>query len=101
MTVTITERWWDDSHGWSAAMVVIMVLQKGQVGMQRQWTVFIHKGMFHCTEPKDSDDKAEWLWVRIRGKADTAYILVGVCYRLHNQNEEADEVFHEWLTEVP
>lgn len=54
------------------------------------------QGVFHCTEPKDSDDTVD-----IQGKANKADILVGVCYRLHNQNEEADEAFHEWLTEVP
>ena len=30
------------------------------------------------------------LWVRIRGKANKADIMVGVCYRPPNQDEEAD-----------
>lgn len=74
------------THGWRTATMVIMVLQYGQ-----QWNGFVHQGVFHCTEPKERDDTVEWLWVRFRGKAE---VLVGACYRLHNQNEEADEVFH-------
>lgn len=32
-----------------------------------------------------------------RGRADKADILVGVCYRPPNQDEETDEVFYEQL----
>ena len=46
------------------------------------------------------DDKVESLWVKIRGRADKADILVGVCYRLPNQDEETDEVFYEQLAEA-
>ena len=34
------------------------------------------------------------------GRADKADILLGVCYRLPNQDEETDEVFYEQLAEV-
>jgi len=37
------------------------------------------------------DDKVECLWVKVRGKANKADILLGVCYRPPNQDEEADE----------
>ncbi|MCQ4021281.1 hypothetical protein FK520_27165, partial [Klebsiella pneumoniae] len=37
------------------------------------------------------------LWVKIRGRADKADILVGVCYRPPNQDEETDEVFYKQL----
>ena len=30
-----------------------------------------------------------------RGKANKADIVVGVCYRPPNQDEEADEIFYE------
>ena len=46
------------------------------------------------------DDKVESQWVKIRGRADKADILVGVCYRLLNQDEETDEVFYEQLVET-
>ena len=36
---------------------------------------------FDCTELHDCDDKVECLWVRMRGKANKADIVLGVCYR--------------------
>ena len=39
------------------------------------------------------NDKVESTWVRIRGKAKKVEIMVGVCYRLPNQDEETDEAF--------
>ena len=50
---------------------------------------------FDVTELMDGDDKVESLWVKIRGRADKADILVGVCYRPQNWDEETDEVFYE------
>lgn len=44
-------------------------------------------------ELDDGGDKAEWFWVRIRGKASKAGVMVGVRYRPRKQNEEADEIF--------
>ncbi|MBW6965411.1 hypothetical protein KXS24_24935, partial [Salmonella enterica subsp. enterica serovar Weltevreden] len=39
-------------------------------------------------------------WVKIRGRTDKADILVGICYRPPNQDEEADELFYEQLAEA-
>ena len=46
------------------------------------------------------DGRLECLWVRIRGKANKADIMVGVCYKPSNQDEEADELFYKQLGEV-
>ncbi|KAK4826301.1 hypothetical protein QYF61_007148 [Mycteria americana] len=51
-------------------------------------------------ELDDGDDRVECLWVRIRGKANKADIVVGVCYRPPNQDEETDELFHKQLGEA-
>jgi len=37
--------------------------------------------------------KVKCLWVRKRGRANKADILLGVCYRPLNQDEEVDETF--------
>jgi len=58
------------------------------------------RDFFDCIDLDDCDDKVECLWVKIRGKANKADILLGVCYRPPNQDEEADEVFYEHLAEV-
>jgi len=55
---------------------------------------------FDCIELDDCDDKVECLWVKMRGKANKADILLGVCYRPPNQDEEVDEVFCRRLAEV-
>jgi len=55
---------------------------------------------FDVTELMAGDDRVEFLWVKIRGRADKADILVGVCYRPPNQDEETDEVFYEQLAEA-
>ncbi|KAK4827403.1 hypothetical protein QYF61_017808 [Mycteria americana] len=51
-------------------------------------------------ELNDGDDRVECLWVRIRGKANKADIVVGVCYRPPNQHEETDELFYKQLGEA-
>ncbi|KAK4824656.1 hypothetical protein QYF61_017029 [Mycteria americana] len=51
-------------------------------------------------ELDDGDDTVEYLWVRIRGKANKADIVVGVCYRPPNQDEETDELFYKQLGEA-
>ena len=40
------------------------------------------------------------LWVRIREKACRGDILVGICYRPRNKDEEKDKAFYEQLAEV-
>ncbi|KAJ7408586.1 hypothetical protein WISP_119733 [Willisornis vidua] len=47
-----------------------------------------------------SNDKVECLWTRIKGKANKADILVGVCYRPPNQDDEGDELFYKQLVDV-
>ena len=55
---------------------------------------------FDCIELDDCDDNVECFWVKMRGKANKADILLGVCYRPSNQDEEADEFFYKRLAEV-
>lgn len=47
---------------------------------------------------RENDDKVECLTcVRIREKAN---ILVGVCYRSHNHDEELDKIWYKQLPDV-
>ena len=43
-----------------------------------------------CMEINDGDDRVERLWVRIKAKASKTNIILGVCYRPPNQEEEVD-----------
>ncbi|TRZ19428.1 hypothetical protein HGM15179_007668 [Zosterops borbonicus] len=47
-----------------------------------------------------SDYEVDCLWARIKGKANKADILLGVCYRLPNQEEEVDNLFYKQLENV-
>ena len=55
---------------------------------------------FSVVELGAGNDQVESLWVSIRGRANTATILVGVYCRLPNQNGETDEGFYEQLAEM-
>ena len=95
--VAITETWWDHCHEWSAAMDGYKLFRKDRQGRRGGGMALYVKECFEVTEFMTGDDKVESLWVKIRGRADKADILVGVCYRLPNQDEETDEVFYEQL----
>ena len=97
----ITEMpWWDDLHNWSAAMDGYELFRRDRQGRRGGGVALYVRECFDCLEPDDGDDRVECLWVRIRGKANKADIMVGVCYRPPNQDEEADEIFSKQLGEV-
>lgn len=47
----------------------------------------------------DGDERAVCLWIRVRGKGNKADIIVGVCYRPPNQDEEEDKISYKQLGE--
>ena len=51
------------------------------------------KECFDVEEFGVRNDEVECLWIKIRRKAYRGDILVGVCYRPPNQDEEMDEAF--------
>ena len=54
---------------------------------------------FSVVEFEGGNGKVESLQVMIKGRANKADMLVGVCYRLPNQDEESDEAFYKQLAE--
>lgn len=52
---------------------------------------------FDVVELGVRNDKVESLWVRIRGTAKKAEILLGVCYKPPSQDEKTDEMFYKQL----
>lgn len=61
--------------------------------------LYIREGSY-CIAPNASDDKAERPGVRDRGKAGKADILLAVCYRSLNQDEDVGELFYKQLAGV-
>jgi len=43
------------------------------------------------------EEPTESLWVRIKGRAGIGDIIVGVCYRPLNQEDQADEVLYRHI----
>ena len=89
--VAITETWWEHSHDWSAAMDGYKLFRKDSKGRRGGGVALYVKECFEVIELMTGDNKVESLWVKIRGRADKADILVGICYRPPNQGEETDE----------
>ncbi|KAK4815716.1 hypothetical protein QYF61_006754 [Mycteria americana] len=98
--VAITETWWDDSHNWSAAMDGYKLFRRDRRGRRGGGVALYVTECLDSLELDDGDDRVECLWVRIRGKANKADIVVGVCYRPPNQDEETDELFYKQLGEA-
>ncbi|GAB0184095.1 hypothetical protein GRJ2_000874800 [Grus japonensis] len=93
--VAITEAWCDDSCNWTAAMDGYKLFRRDRQGRRGGVVALYVRECFECLELNDGDNRVECLWVRIRGKANKADIMVGVCYRPPNQGEEADEIFYK------
>ncbi|KAK4828900.1 hypothetical protein QYF61_001458 [Mycteria americana] len=98
--VAIMETWWDDSHNWSVTIDGYKLFRRDRQGRRGGGVALYVRECFDCLELNDGDDRVECLWVRIRGKASKAGIVVGVCYRPPNQDEETDELFYKQLREA-
>ncbi|KAK4832671.1 LOW QUALITY PROTEIN: hypothetical protein QYF61_024967 [Mycteria americana] len=93
--IAITETWWDDSHNWSAAMEGYKLFRRDRQGRRGSGVALYVREYFDCLEPDDGDERVECSWVRIRGKANKADIMVEVCYRPPNQDEEKGQATQE------
>jgi len=69
-----------------------MLFRRDRQGRRASDVAFYVREYFDVVELRAGDDKVESLWVRIRGRANKADILVGVCYRPPNQDEEKGRV---------
>jgi len=77
--VAITETWWDYSHDWSAAMDGYKLFRRDRGGKRSTGVALYVRDCFDCIELDNCDDKVDCLWVEMRGKANKADILLGVC----------------------
>ena len=88
--VAITETWWDHSHDWSAAMDGYKLFRKDRQGRRGSGVALYVKECFEVIELMTGDNKVESLWVKIRGRADKADILVGNSERQHSNKKKMD-----------
>ncbi|RMC22386.1 hypothetical protein DUI87_00700 [Hirundo rustica rustica] len=96
----ITETWWDESHGWSTALCGYKLFRRDRKGRRGGGVALYIKQTFDTVGVETKEDGVECLWVRIKGKANKADILLGVCYRPPNQEEEVDNLIYKQLGSV-
>ncbi|KAJ7409653.1 RNA-directed DNA polymerase from mobile element jockey-like protein [Willisornis vidua] len=76
------------------------LFRKGRQGRRSGGVALYIRDYLDSVEVEVINNKVECLWTRIRGKAKKKDILVGVCYRPHNQDDEGDELFYKQLADV-
>ncbi|PKU39622.1 adaptin ear-binding coat-associated protein 1 [Limosa lapponica baueri] len=96
----ILETWWEDLHNWSAANNGYQLFRRDRQGRRAGGVALYVRDIFECLELNNVNDSVECLWVRIKGKANKADIMVGVYYRPPNQDVEIDEIFYQQLAEL-
>ncbi|RMC12138.1 hypothetical protein DUI87_11273 [Hirundo rustica rustica] len=98
--VAFTETWWEDSRGWSTALNGYKLFRRDRQGRRGGGVALYIKQTFDTVGIETKEDGVECLWVRIKGNANKADILLGVCYRPPNQEEEVDNLFYKQLGNV-
>ena len=95
--VAITKTWWDGSHDWNTAMDSYKLFRRDRLGTRGSGIALYVGECLYCLAVNNGDDRAECLWVRIRGKASEANGLVGVCCRPSKLAKEADKIFYKQM----
>ncbi|TRZ10274.1 hypothetical protein HGM15179_016833 [Zosterops borbonicus] len=88
--------WWNDSHSWSTALNGYELFRRDREG-RRGGGVALYIKVFDSIGIEINEDGVECLLVRAKGRANNADILLGVCYRPPNQEEEVDNLFYKQL----
>ena len=98
--VGITETWWDGSRDWSVAMEGYgqALGRTGWEDEEGEWPFYVREQL-ECMEPwlGRADEPTESLWVRLEEKTGKGGIVVGVCYRPPDQEEQADEALYRQI----
>ncbi|RMB91816.1 hypothetical protein DUI87_31744 [Hirundo rustica rustica] len=98
--VAIMETWWDESYSLSTALNGYKIFRRDRKGRRGGGVALSIKAAFDTIGIETNEDGVECLWVRIKGKANKADILLGVCYHPPNQEEEVDNLFYKQLEKV-
>ncbi|PKU49676.1 mitochondrial fission process protein 1 [Limosa lapponica baueri] len=98
--VAITETWWDDLHNWSTAANGYQLFRRDRQGRRGGGVALYVRDRLECLEVNNGNGSVECLWVRLKGKANKADIMVGVYYRPPNQDIEVNETFYQQLEKL-
>ena len=100
--IVIAETWWGESRDWSVVIDGHRLFRRDRWGKRGGSLDVCIKKSIQCEELslKNSHEKVESLWVRIRHRGNKGNLVVGVYYRLLDQGEPIDEAFFLQLQEV-
>ncbi|KAF4793362.1 hypothetical protein TURU_112092 [Turdus rufiventris] len=98
--VAIVETWWDDSYNWSTAPDGYKLFRRDRKGRRGGGMALYIGEAFDAIGIEMNDDEVQCLWVRIKGKANKADTLLGVCYHPPNQEEEVNNLFYKQLDNI-
>ena len=64
------------------------LFKRDRLGRKGGGVALYIKKDYECVEINNVDDRVESIWIRIKAKANKTDVIVGVCYRPPNQDEE-------------
>ncbi|GAB0208248.1 hypothetical protein GRJ2_003290500 [Grus japonensis] len=87
--IGITETWWDSSYDCSVGMEGYRLFRKDRQGRRGGGVTLYVNDQLECMELHlgMEEEPTKSLWVRIKGRAGTGDIIVGVCYRPPDQGD--------------
>ena len=91
--IATTETWWDSSHDWNAVIDGYTLFRKDRSTRPGGGVALYVREQLECIELcLGADEKqTEILWVRIKRQPHMGDVIVGVCYRPPDQEEEVDK----------
>ncbi|PKU43893.1 dtw domain-containing protein 2 [Limosa lapponica baueri] len=85
-----TETWWDGSYDWSVGKKGYRLFRKNR---QVRWGGGVALYVNDQLECMD-EEPTESLWVRIKRRAGTGDVTLGISYRPHDKEDSADEALY-------
>ncbi|GAB0204540.1 hypothetical protein GRJ2_002919600 [Grus japonensis] len=98
--ISVTEMWWDGSYDGSLGMEGYGLFRKDRQGRQGGGGVALYvNDQLECMELHlgTDEEQTKSLWVRIKGSTGTGDIIVGVCYRPPDQEDQVDKAFYRQI----
>ena len=92
--IAITEIWWNKLYNWNAMIEGDKLFRREKQGGRGREIILSIKRI-DCEELllRNSHDKVESLWVKIRGQTNKVHLVVGVYNRPPDQGKPVDETF--------
>ncbi|CAM5095768.1 unnamed protein product [Natator depressus] len=99
--IGITETWWDNSHDWSTVVGGYKLFRKDRQGRKGGGVALYVREQYDGSELRyETTEKPDSLWVKFKSVSNKGDVVVGVCYRPPDQEDEVDEAFFRQLMEV-